>query len=252
MHFSILSAKWSLFCLGFHMLSVTRLGPDSIQRCRLNRIQNPIVEMRRSYDRLVSMVGFCWVWIITSGCVVPLPLDWGQSSSCQGPTHLRLFLLLSSVTTRSKLLVSLHVLWVLGRCGVKLYALAPVKCSLILHVKDRWQYLAYIYDISIDPLQAELVWETTKIYLHFLSFLITEQVHTVYTLSCGRKRSICNAGSILWLLMTWARFNIKMPSYQYRKSHCGDKTVVRSSYLHNGISYTGKTTSLHWIRSLLT
>ena len=36
------------------------------------------------------------------------------------------------------------------------------------------------------------------------------------------------------------RFNIKMISYQYRKSHCGDKTVVRSSYLHNGISYTGK------------
>ena len=35
-------------------------------------------------------------------------------------------------------------------------------------------------------------------------------------------------------------YNIKMPSYQYRKCHCGDKTVVRSSYLHNGISYTGK------------
>ena len=30
-----------------------------------------------------------------------------------------------------------------------------------------------------------------------------------------------------------------MLSYQYRKSHCGDKTAVRSSYLHNGISYTG-------------
>ena len=30
-------------------------------------------------------------------------------------------------------------------------------------------------------------------------------------------------------------FNIKMSSYQYRKSHCADKTVVRSSYLHNGI-----------------
>ena len=41
------------------------------------------------------------------------------------------------------------------------------------------------------------------------------------------------------------RFNIKM-SYEYRKSHCGDKKVVRSSYLHNGISYTGKTTSLYW------
>ena len=31
------------------------------------------------------------------------------------------------------------------------------------------------------------------------------------------------------------RFNIKMSSNQYRKSHCGDKTVVRSSYLHSGI-----------------
>ena len=44
-------------------------------------------------------------------------------------------------------------------------------------------------------------------------------------------------------------FNIKMSSYRYRKSHCGDKTVVRSSYLHNGISYTGKMTSLYWIRA---
>ena len=46
---------------------------------------------------------------------------------------------------------------------------------------------------------------------------------------------------------TIPRFYIKMSSYQYRKSHCGDKTVVRSSYLHNGISYTGKMSSLYWI-----
>ena len=45
------------------------------------------------------------------------------------------------------------------------------------------------------------------------------------------------------------RFNIKMTSYQYRKSHCGDKTILRPSYLHNGISYTGKMTSLYWIRA---
>ena len=38
-------------------------------------------------------------------------------------------------------------------------------------------------------------------------------------------------------------FNIKMSSYQYRNSHCGDKTVVRSSYLRHGISYTGKMSS---------
>ena len=60
---------------------------------------------------------------------------------------------------------------------------------------------------------------------------------------------------ISYLFMTeWCKepgpwFNIKMSSYQYRKSLCGDKTVVRSSYLHNGISYTGKT-SLYWIRTL--
>ena len=48
------------------------------------------------------------------------------------------------------------------------------------------------------------------------------------------------------------RFNIKMTSYQYRKSHCGDKTIWRPFYLHNGISYTGKMTSLYWIGALIT
>ena len=38
-------------------------------------------------------------------------------------------------------------------------------------------------------------------------------------------------------------FNIKMSSLQYMKSHCRDKTVVRSSYHHNGISYVSKITS---------
>ena len=45
-------------------------------------------------------------------------------------------------------------------------------------------------------------------------------------------------------------FNIKMSSYQLWKYHCGDKTVVRSSYLHNGISYTGKMWSLYWTSPL--
>ena len=44
-------------------------------------------------------------------------------------------------------------------------------------------------------------------------------------------------------------FNIKMTSYQYRKSHCGDQTILRPSYLHNGISYTSKMSSLYWIRA---
>ena len=45
-------------------------------------------------------------------------------------------------------------------------------------------------------------------------------------------------------------FNIKMSSYLCRKSHCGDKSILRPSYLHNGISYTGKTTYLYWIGAL--
>ena len=44
--------------------------------------------------------------------------------------------------------------------------------------------------------------------------------------------------------------NIKMPPYQYKKSHCGDKTILHPSYLHNEISYTGKMTSVYWIRAL--
>ena len=44
-------------------------------------------------------------------------------------------------------------------------------------------------------------------------------------------------------------FSIKMTSYQYRKSHHGDRTILRPSYLHNGISYTGKMTSLYWIKA---
>ena len=38
-----------------------------------------------------------------------------------------------------------------------------------------------------------------------------------------------------------------MPSNQYRKSHCGDKMVIRLSYLHSGILYTGNMASLYWI-----
>ena len=47
---------------------------------------------------------------------------------------------------------------------------------------------------------------------------------------------------------SWSWFNIKMSSLQYRKSHCGDKTIVRSSYLHDGNSSTCKIVPLYWIR----
>ena len=69
--------------------------------------------------------------------------------------------------------------------------------------------------------------------------------------------NLVNAGSVNGLLPVLDQdiarthadlltINIKMSSYQYRKSHCGGKMVVRSSYLHNGISYTGNLSSLYW------
>ena len=65
--------------------------------------------------------------------------------------------------------------------------------------------------------------------------------HVLCNLYVGGNKFTLNLNSI-WI-------NIKMSSYQYRKSHFGDKTVVKSSYLNNGSSYTGKTTSLYWIRA---
>ena len=88
-----------------------------------------------------------------------------------------------------------------------------------------------------------------------LNDLLNKQLPVIWeTMTLMRRR--CNER--LWLVPYFCiklgrllplgpRFNIKMSSYQYRKSHCGDKTVVRSSYLHNGISYTGKMPSLYWI-----
>ena len=41
-------------------------------------------------------------------------------------------------------------------------------------------------------------------------------------------------------------------SYQYCKPHCDAKKIKLQSYLHNGTSFNGKTTSLYWIRAQVT
>ena len=54
-------------------------------------------------------------------------------------------------------------------------------------------------------------------------------------------------------VITWGpgpRLKIKTLFYQHRKSHCVDKMIWQPSYLHNGIPYTGKMTSLYWIGAL--
>ena len=64
----------------------------------------------------------------------------------------------------------------------------------------------------------------------------------VWLLSCAE------LGLIYKKLFPGGWFNIKMLSSQYRESNCGDK-ILWPSYLHNGISYTGKMKSLYWIRA---
>ena len=65
--------------------------------------------------------------------------------------------------------------------------------------------------------------------------------------SCSLYGWVCNEV----VRKTWIRhglwFNIKTSSYQYRESHCGVKTVVRSSYR---ISYISKMSSLYWFSPL--
>ena len=67
------------------------------------------------------------------------------------------------------------------------------------------------------------------------------------TFSINQENLFAKIIPYIFLMCPWPRFNIKMTSYQYRKSHWGEKTILRPSYLHNGISYTGKTISLYWI-----
>ena len=55
----------------------------------------------------------------------------------------------------------------------------------------------------------------------------------------------------IWIFALWLEgwFNLKMPYYRYRKFHCGDKTILPRSYLHNGTSYTCETTYSCCIRA---
>ena len=55
---------------------------------------------------------------------------------------------------------------------------------------------------------------------------------------------------LLLKMLSWGWCGIKMLSYQYRNSHCGYKMIWRLSDLYNGISFTGRMTSLCWIRAL--
>ena len=68
----------------------------------------------------------------------------------------------------------------------------------------------------------------------------------IYNLAGSRRCKLLQDGLPGAETGPWGWFNINRPPYQYSKSHCGDKTILRSSSLHNGIYFTGKMASLHW------
>ena len=135
-------------------------------------------------------------------------------------------------------------------------------CSIILYCWgliyaehwyiDRW--LIKLRDVVLW--YTVFLWQSYRTFIHiYISALYicmcTDMVLCTYTRTRYPYVSMWHSDwHMVQQSLTRAWFNIKMPSYQYRKSHCGDKTVVRSSYLHNGVSYTGKMVSLYWIRAL--
>ena len=119
------------------------------------------------------------------------------------------------------------------------------KCVCRILLKKVKKYSTYI--IKIDHVYC---WCVILISLQYRRSWLKGQIHTLtYAFTLPSKR-LAKVGTIILDPGPWYKDikNIKIWSYQYWKSHCGDKTILRPSYLHNGISYTVKAASLYcWI-----
>ena len=60
--------------------------------------------------------------------------------------------------------------------------------------------------------------------------------------------ALCTGGDQENWGVFWSVSQYKDRLSMYEDSHYKDKTVMRPSYLYDGNSYTGKTTSLYWDR----
>ena len=109
----------------------------------------------------------------------------------------------------------------------------------------------------------KMQWEKKKHFakddFYWLSFHVTDVIrHPSYRESfvehCALKScpnvsetpkldSVLLYSGLLILIQPEPRSNIKI----IYETHCGDKTTLRPSYLHNEISYTGEMPSLYWI-----
>ena len=111
--------------------------------------------------------------------------------------------------------------------------------------EELWCFLCYLPERTVELL---VIWQRLCCHGNRIC------VHFRWSPWFGWSQWLSDMHIVEW--STWLRwaggwFSIKMSSYQYRKSHCGDKMVLWLSCLHNGIYYTGKMASLYWIRALV-
>ena len=119
---------------------------------------------------------------------------------------------------------------------------APIMIWFSLNYDMRSDYIHCLirYKITHPCHSINGAWTKSTIKLGHRGIITPQHLWYKITYPCPDLK----AGLVKFLLTKEAPgpwFNIKTSSNQYRKSHCGDKTIWRPSYLHNGITYTGKT-----------
>ena len=100
--------------------------------------------------------------------------------------------------------------------------------------------LAFVWGIHRGPVNSPHKWPVTRKMFPFDDVIMTHSKLSVLMHTHCFQAHPCDLWPVHWI-------NIKISFYQYRKSHGGDKMILRPSYLHNEISYTGKMASLYWI-----
>ena len=137
------------------------------------------------------------------------------------------------------LCLSLIVPWQMGKKSLKSYRYI----SLLIKKKVFWG----VANICANPAEFLACSHATFLDLFKLKKSIRKNVLEFYPICFLMVLTVNLISEKMKSSGIW--FNIKMPSYQYRQFHSVGKMILRPSYyLHNGISYTGKT-SLYWIRS---
>ena len=123
---------------------------------------------------------------------------------------------------------------------------------IFIYLKNEYQVIRLVYGTRMMKYKERILdtdWSVLDFYdtceFYFSSFMNTFK--SIYNESLPVMKTKRKYRNHLPWLTAGSWFNIKMSSYQYRNSHCGDKTVVRSSYLHNGIFCSCKMSSLYWI-----